>query len=198
MLSVFYFTLCRLVSDPAGVASSAQSLEPFLKPDLEPHESPRKRSLVNKLDDLKRGLRGSPIHRGIIMSPSLGGQLFTSSPLSRPSLTFDTKTFTRPSKKLSNSPMRLANVTYNATDDDDDDAKRLDSTFTKENATFTTSSDLYTTTKLCLNETFEIAKNSIALDDDLLSIGSEEGSGKQRLISVGDVKQIAKIQEESK
>ena len=149
----------------------------------------KKKSLVEKLDFIAKG---SPTRGFYASRPSMSSTPIipnkTSTQTSSPSK-FDPRTFTRPLKNSS-----LRNLTFDKETTDmlanlSIDTKAIqgsDTDDTWKNSTFT-------------RKMSRISRDSSeALDDDRVSLASSDASSSHRLNDVGDVQNLARLQEESK
>jgi len=154
----------------------------------DPEVRMKKKSLVEKLDFIAKG---SPTRGFYASRPSMSSTPIipnkTSTQTSSPSK-FDPRTFTRPLKNSS-----LRNLTFDKETTDmlanlSIDTKAIqgsDTDDTWKNSTFT-------------RKMSRISRDSSeALDDDRVSLASSDASSSHRLNDVGDVQNLARLQEES-
>jgi hypothetical protein len=156
----------------------------------DPEVRMKKKSLVEKLDFIAKGspTRGFYASRPSMSSTPIIQNKTSTQTISSPSK-FDPRTFTRPLKNNS-----LRNLTFDKETTDmlanlSIDTKAIqgsDTDDTWKNSTFT-------------RKMSRISRDSSeALDDDRVSLASSDASSSHRLNDVGDVQNLARLQEESK
>ena len=156
----------------------------------DPEVRMKKKSLVEKLDFIAKGspTRGFYASRPSMSSTPIIPNKTSTQTISSPSK-FDPRTFTRPLKNNS-----LRNLTFDKETTDmlanlSIDTKAIqgsDTDDTWKNSTFT-------------RKMSRISRDSSeALDDDRVSLASSDASSSHRLNDVGDVQNLARLQEESK